>query len=323
MLTGIVLLDETPRECIVNRAGVSYLEFRKTLKPHYMLVWTQLLAGHAILVLTALATIWADVHFPRWFPVTMGVAAIVFGYTHHYIGLFFHGAAHYNLAANHRLNDWLANIFIGVFPGQDIRFYRPIHMLHHRFLGTSEDTENYYFQELTVWFLVKSLLGLTLWEAFRGTHRPSQTELTDSPSAQSRFNGYFLCGLTLNASICLGSLALGYYSLAIAWGYGYLALLPLFNSVRQLLEHRDLSASPLVDYSKVGHGPVNRLFGVGVVASTFGAAGFNRHLLHHWDPSLPYTCLKEVEDFLLDTQVAACVRQHRTSYGRVFAELFL
>ena len=35
--------------------------------------------------------------------------------------------------------------------------------------------------------------------------------------------------------------------------------------------------------------------GDGPLASTLGGAGFNRHLLHHWEPKISYTRFRELE----------------------------
>src|SRR5204863_1422182 len=96
----------------------------------------------------------------------------------------------------------------------------------------------------------------------------------------------------------------GQYALAAAWSIGTLSVMPLFVSLRQLLEHRSEGADPHVDYAVTPHGAVNRLFGDGPVASTLGGAGFNRHLLHHWEPQISYTRLRELEAYILRTEAA-------------------
>src|SRR5262249_27645791 len=120
--------------------------------------------------------------------------------------------------------------------------------------------------------------------------------------------------------ICILAITAGVW-ISLAWFFGMVALFPLFSSLRQLLEHRDIAASRDLDYGKVPHGAVSRLFGSGLIASTFGGAGFNRHLLHHWDPLIPCTRLIEVERFLLDTSAAGLIRQATTSYWRTFLGL--
>ena len=96
---------------------------------------------------------------------------------------------------------------------------------------------------------------------------------------------------------------------------------PFFGSLRQLLEHRSAAASRHVDYSVAPHGRMTRMFREGPFGSTFGAAGFTRHLLHHWDPSVSYTNLAEVEVFL---RGCAAARPHlgKTGYLRAFGALY-
>lgn len=97
---------------------------------------------------------------------------------------------------------------------------------------------------------------------------------------------------------------------------------PFFIGLRQLLEHRDEFAKGDVDYHRTPHGAVNRMFGSGPLASTFGGAGFNRHILHHWEPQLSYTRLKELEAYLMDTDFADILRSRRTTYVSIFVRLF-
>jgi hypothetical protein len=88
-----------------------------------------------------------------------------------------------------------------------------------------------------------------------------------------------------------------------------------------LLEHRAEDARADVDYRVTDHGAVSRMFGDSLVARTFGGAGFNRHLLHHWEPTVSYTRLAELERFLLDTDAAAVVQARRTTYGETLVRL--
>ena len=74
-------------------------------------------------------------------------------------------------------------------------------------------------------------------------------------------------------------------------------------------------------YRRIDHGPVNRLFGSGPLASTAGSAGFNRHAIHHWEPQLSYTRLANVEAYLLRTDAAPLIRERQTSYADTFLRL--
>jgi fatty acid desaturase len=115
---------------------------------------------------------------------------------------------------------------------------------------------------------------------------------------------------------------LGLWAAAAAWLLGVAVMFPFFGALRQLLEHRDDKAAASVDYRLTDHGAVTRMFGDGPFASTFGGAGFNRHLLHHWEPTVSYTRLKDLEAFLADTDLKDALAQRTTSYGRTFLCLF-
>jgi fatty acid desaturase len=115
--------------------------------------------------------------------------------------------------------------------------------------------------------------------------------------------------------------ALGNPVAGVAWLWGVLFMFPFFGSLRQLLEHRSPDADPDVDYTVVDHGAVNRLFGAGPLASTLGSAGFNRHALHHWEPTVSYTRLGDIESFLRQTDAAPLIESRSTSYTRTFLRL--
>jgi hypothetical protein len=96
---------------------------------------------------------------------------------------------------------------------------------------------------------------------------------------------------------------------------------PFFATLRQVLEHRSATAVAGCDFRRLPHGALTRLFGDGIVASTFGGAGFNRHLLHHWEPQVSYTRLRELESFLLRTRAAPILDGRRTTYWQALREL--
>jgi hypothetical protein len=102
---------------------------------------------------------------------------------------------------------------------------------------------------------------------------------------------------------------------------GELLFFPFFVSLRQTLEHRDEDADPAADYAQVDHGATNRLFGDGPVANTLGSAGFNRHALHHWEPQVSYTRLRQLELYLLRTELEPMVRERQTTYRKTLLRL--
>src|SRR5437667_124797 len=72
--------------------------------------------------------------------IVLGAAGgAVLGFWLHYLLLFLHEGAHYNLAPGRAFNDVVTNAAIGVFLGSDVRAYRKVHTGHHRSLGTPQD----------------------------------------------------------------------------------------------------------------------------------------------------------------------------------------
>ena len=304
---------------IRNSAGLAFYEFRRTLRPKFFIVWTHIILAYVVLVLTAVLIVRYGGSSLAGYLISIFGGGFLFGYTIAFIQLFFHEAAHYNLAGHRGLNDILANIFVGAIVGQDIRNYRPIHWGHHRSLGTTMDTEQSYFDPLDTKFIVQSLLGVKAFTVLR--KREAKLKSAQLSGASSMIGRQLVIGLLLNGLIVGVSIISGNYQMAAAWVGGMLIVFPFFASVRQVLEHRDENARNEVDHHTVAHGVINRLFGDGIIADTLGGAGFNRHLLHHWDPQVSYTRLRDLEEYLMDTPLAAALASRQTTYFKTFMRL--
>jgi fatty acid desaturase len=115
----------------------------------------------------------------------------------------------------------------------------------------------------------------------------------------------------------------GQWLLLISWYAAVGILFPFFATIRQLLEHRDELAAGATTYYEHTRNRISRLFGNGFFSRTFGAAGFNRHLLHHWDPQISYTRYNELYHFLLEAPATrGIVKDAQTSYVRTVLKLF-
>jgi fatty acid desaturase len=294
--------------------GRTYLEVRKELSPRWGVVWSQLLIGHAVLVAVLAAIVWAGAGWTWWaVPLSIG-GGLVAGYVLHYIVLFQHEAAHGNLAARRSTNDVLANVLIGFLIGEEIDAYRRVHLDHHRYLGEPNDTEHSYFTPLRRG-LLESLTGRRVLNVL------GERAAMQGAGRTRRAHVVMLVAALVALTIGITSLLLGEPALAVAWFLALVIFLPSFIVVRQVLEHRSLDADPAVDYAVVAHGATNRLFGDGPLASTLGAAGFNRHLLHHWDPGVSYTRLGDLESFLLETPASDAIRRSQTTYLATLRQL--
>jgi fatty acid desaturase len=307
---------------LVDDRGVSYRDFRRGLKPQWARVWLELTAGYVVMAAVLAALVLGSPAWPLALPATLA-GALIIGYAIHFINCFFHEAAHYNVVPGRRLNDLVTNLTMGWMFGSSIALYRRIHFQHHRALGTTADSENSYFDALRIRYLAQGLVGLKLLRTMRQNRETETSErpfAEGSPAGGQRFASLF-CSAVVNLVIVGVLLLIGSPAAAIAWIGGLLIVFPFMASLRQLLEHRSEEADPETDYRTVDHGPVNRLFGSGPLASTVGSAGFNRHAIHHWEPQLSYTRLADVESYLLHTEVAPLIRERQTSYADTFLRL--
>jgi fatty acid desaturase len=319
-------LDSLDRSAAVGPDGVSYARFVAGLSSaHYRVVWRDIACGYAALAggLALAVALQGRVSLPVG--IVLAVASsILIGGAIAFLQLFFHEAAHYNLARRKKTNDLLANLVLGALVGQDIRAYRKVHLAHHEHLGTTGDTERTYRNALNWRFAAEALTGIHLARVMIGRERGSDG--TARPDAQPSkgpsdkpSQKMLLLGLLLNAAVILGLLFTGYWIAALAWVLAMLSVFPFLASIRQLLEHRWPSADSDRDDVPMAH---TRMFDDGWLACVLGGAGFNRHLLHHWAPQVSYTRLPELESFLATTTIRTTIDERRTTYGRALRELW-
>jgi fatty acid desaturase len=306
---------------IKDTRGVSLKDFLRTLEINYFEVWFSIICAYVALFSICYLIVKIDTESVVLFSVVVMLSGILIGFVVAYLSLFFHEAAHYNVARNKSLNDLLANIFIGVLVGQDIKSYRPIHMRHHLYLGTVKDTENSYFNALTPVFILKSISGIYVVEVLVSRFKNSKIIEGRGERGKGYFNFVTFLGVLFHISIVIFAYWIGCFSLAVSWVFGMFFVFPFLGAVRQIIEHRDNTSDSNIDYKIIDHGAFTRNFGRGLFARLFGGAGFNLHLLHHWLPNVSYTCFYELEDFLLDTELAGILYERDSSYSEVFNNL--
>jgi fatty acid desaturase len=222
--------------------------------------------------------------------------------------LFIHEAAHFGLSADRAANDRLANRLICWQVGTDIASYRDTHWRHHRSLGGSEDTEVSYRNRLSLRFLASMITGVHAMRVFMSR------ETAGKPAGARSLPRPLLIGVAAHVVILIVLAAFVSWYCALAWVAGMGVFFPLFATLRQLLEHRPLTGQE-------ERGAVTRMFGTGPVSSTFGGAGFNRHMLHHLEPQVSYTRLGDLEAYLLTTSARDEIDARRTTYWGAFRAL--
>ena len=319
------VIDDYSRDLSVLRpkltspSGERYVLFVRKLKPKYWMVYRDITAGYAALALSLALAIGA----PSWgVPkfAAAGIGAVLIGYWIAYLQLFIHEGAHYNLAPDEARSDQLCDLTISWMVGTTVKAYRAIHFQHHRDLGTTNDTEFTYFFPLNLLFILRGAFGIRAVEVFLA--RRSNIERS-APAVRDRRALLWLAGgAAVHGLIVVGTLILGWWWGALAWVVGVAMVFPFFGALRQLLEHRNEGMNPETDFKIRDHGAYTRLFRDGPVAKTFGGAGFNRHLLHHWEPQVSYTNLPELEAFLEGTEMRRVMAARRTTYLQTFGRLW-
>jgi fatty acid desaturase len=285
-----------------------YAIFRRSLAPHFPTVWKDIALGYmalaAILGVTSLASgIFAGL-------AAAVVGAVFIGFTIAYLQLFIHEAAHWGLAKDRARSDKLANILIAWHVGTSIAAYRKVHFEHHRHLGRDGDEELSYRYPLSWKLLFEMVTGI---HAVRILLMRSKAP---KPASQASSKAPLLRGVAVHGALLLSLLALGAWPAALAWCGGMAIFFPVFATLRPLLEHRPAkSDSKILSNDRLS---VTRVFDDGLFARIFGGAGFNRHLLHHWEPSISYTRLADLDHYLSATSIGSIVDERRTTYRQAF-----
>jgi fatty acid desaturase len=305
-------------EEVVNEAGTSYTSFRATLSPRYKKVWLDISKGYFFLAITTVLFLYLDSQFHTYWWIFIIPFSFATGYILAYLALFIHEAGHFNVHPDKKINDQLSTIFLCVPFGLSVKSYRKIHWQHHLHLGTPQDVEISYFNGLTKLFIAETLTGIHLFRTV--LKKGSKTVLNKEQIKQSRsmlLLGFLFHGIILSALAISGN-----WAFAICWIFSFGIFFPFFATIRQLMEHRDELANSTTDFTKQSHGKISRLFTHTILSSSFGSAGFTRHLIHHWDPQASYTRLEDVENFLSQcTATSSIISSSKTTYGRTFKKL--
>lgn len=308
-------IDHWPsmRSRIEASTGGDYKRFKATLDARYAIVWRDIALGYAALVVIIAAAALADSLVARL--IAIPFAAVAIGFTIAYLQLFIHEAAHWNLARDRAVSDRIADSMIAWQVGTSIAAYRRAHFAHHNHFGSAEDGERSYAFRLTPRFVFEMLTGIHAVRIFL-TRANGTGEASAKPSKLP-----LLRGIAIHGAILLALIATGNWHVALAWIGGMAVIFPFFATIRPLIEHRPAADTPAL--TRGDRDATTRLFDDGVFARIFGGAGFNRHLLHHWEPSISYTRLPDLDRYLSATEIGPLLDARRTSYVRAFRDIMV
>lgn len=305
-------------EEVINDKGLSYAEYRKKLNPDYSITWLHITGALLTILVLCFLSFYSEQKFPGWFWFTIPFFSLLLGFSVAYISLFIHEAGHFYIYPGKKTNDLLANLILCSWIGIDIKSYRKIHWQHHLHLATPADTENSYFHPLTASFIVETLTGIHMLRVI--TNKNNKQLLGKMLVKKSIY--MLLAGILINVTILFFSIYNGYWQFALIWIAALLIFFPFFATIRQIMEHRDELALKKADFYKTPKDKISRLFSGSLFSRLLGPAGFNKHMIHHWDPQLPFTALKKAEKFLLHCQrTGPIIESSQTTYFSVFKKL--
>jgi fatty acid desaturase len=307
-------------EDVIDDKGLSYREYRKTLRPDYLLAWLYIGLGFIILFSLCWLSLYVQSAHTGWGFITVPCFAFLIGFWIAYLNLFIHEAGHFHLHPNKKTNDILANVFLCSWMGIEIKAYRKIHWQHHLHLATPNDTENSYYNPVSTGFIIETLTGIHLFRIL--TNKSTKQILSDNLKKKSAI--MLLLGMIIHSTILLYAIYTNHWQFTITWVVGMLVFFPFFFTLRQILEHRDEFAFDKRNYYGIKRNKISRLFSDSLFSRLFGSAGFNKHMIHHWDPVIPFTALKDVEIFLTRCkQTKNIMSSTKTTYISVFKKLRL
>src|SRR6185436_1154312 len=97
-------LDAIVRHDLIDDRGLRYVEFKRNLTTRYGLLWFELGLGHLALAATLAALVLLQRIWPAAWPLLAVLGALPIGIAVAYVHLFFHEAAHFNIAPSRSLN---------------------------------------------------------------------------------------------------------------------------------------------------------------------------------------------------------------------------
>ena len=232
---------------------------------------------------------------PSW--ITLG-CRLWCGLLQHGLTNLMHETAHKHVFKRGSWNEVLGFWVLGPIFVADFFLYRARHWIHHREIGSEQDTKSTYLIQLTgrhgLGFLISAMLGIEAGKKFflpmQQKGRVEQVEKRTGPPA--------LLTIVVFQAVCAGSLALtalgtsrGDLALAAlrffaAYGfvyvYGMMSLTIIMATLRAVAEHQkgdDAPAAGRAALRNLRAGPIGQVL--------FGCYGFSDHATHHRYPMVP------------------------------------
>lgn len=202
-----------------------------------------------------------------------------------------HEGSHYLLCVNQKLNDIFCNFSSSYLIFYSVEEYRSVHMLHHRFLNTTQDPDLYLYQRnFNLRQILKGFfedaIGLSAWRRAIASNKNIKFSYT---FWKIFINTIILCLLVISFNVLNGIMLY-----ILLWLIPLFCIFPMIIRVRINAEHADVLPSnkklemPFISRTSIGGFLERFLFG----------AQMEFHFEHHIFPSIPYSKLNTLHKIL-------------------------
>lgn len=227
------------------------------------------------------------------------LAVLVVATRQHALFILYHDAAHYHLTRRRSINDFLINLAIGVPGLVPVEFYRPLHLAHHRHLGTAQDPERRFlyhgqpwqFRPLDAWPLARQFLG----DLFVLNMVRNMAAFQRAGGQKTRLGRPFQAAAAVWAALVVllvwACSARTILLVAALWFVPLLTLSVLLQKIRSIAEH---SGGP---HATPGWADWTYSWRTGWIGRVFvWPYHINLHLQHHRNPAVPWHALPDTID---------------------------
>jgi len=211
-----------------------------------------------------------------------------------------HEASHLSLLPHRAANYWFGNLFFALPIGQTVGSYAVTHAPHHRHVNTYQDTSFFLTnpelsQKRVLWILLSLLCGRVVWDLFVRTWSGRRAEAsikTGGEEKVARVERIRLVALVLfHAPIIAAAFYFDVLWIWIAWTASTITLVPFFDGIRSIAEHRKGRDDSQSFHTRSHH--------LNAVLSALCAPFFQYHWEHHAVPAIPHHQLAKLHRILI------------------------
>lgn len=261
------------------------------------------------------ALIFASESFLSWQSYVF--VAFLIAARQHALAVLVHDGAHYRIAKNKKLNDWVSNIFGSFGCIMGTHAYRLHHLKHHQYLNTAKDPDWARKSHLNEWQFPMTKMKLAkillkqLWSGgyewltltSRMFIQGMKLDSVDKRKSESQALAFFWLG------IFISSLYFHFgRELALYWFVPLFTIFPLIQRFRSISDHFAVTRDQIL-------GLTRNVRSSGLERFLLSPHSVNWHLVHHLYPSISHYNLKRAHQVLSKGEASYLESQHlNTAY---------